>query len=92
MWAGLGLTLSLFTAVFAWWRSARGPHDFYSADVYGMTSIAHRRYAAVSLVFAGAFLAALFFRSIPTVPLLAACAFVIVFYFSSFLRGYSDEE
>ncbi len=70
----------------------RGTNDFYSAGVYGMTAAGHRRYAAVSLLFAGVFLAALYVRSIPAVPLLAACALVVIFYFSSFLRGYSDEE
>ncbi len=92
MWAGIGLTLSLFTAAFAGWRSLRGSGNFYSADVYGMTAAVHRRYAGVSLLFAAVFLAAIFVHTVPAVPLLAAWAVIVIFYFSSFVRGYSDEE
>lgn len=91
MWAAGGIVISLFTAFFAVFRSMRNAENYYSAQVYGMTPAAHRAYAAVSGVFALAFIAAFFITAIPTVPLLAIYALVAIFYFSSFARGFSDE-
>jgi hypothetical protein len=92
MWAALGLVLALFTAVFAYIRSKRGSSNFYESDVYGMTSQIHIRYAVVSLLFGAAFVAALFIPAIPAVPVLGAFAVLFIFYFSTFLRGFSDED
>jgi len=92
MWAGLGLALSLFTALFAWRRSSRAAGNYYAADIYGMTALTHRRYAAISVGCAAAFAAGIFTAAIPTVPLLAAYALLAIFYFSSFARGFSDED
>jgi hypothetical protein len=92
MWPALGLALALFTASFSWWRSRGGSRSYYASDVYGMTATTHLRYAFVSLLFALAFTLGLFLRGVPAVPLLAAYVVVVVFYFSSFVRGYSDEE
>ena len=92
MWAALGLFLALFTAVFAYVRSRHGPSNYYESDVYGMTPVLHIRYALVSLLFAAAFAAALFIPAIPGVPVLGAFAVLFIFYFSTFFRGFSDEE
>jgi hypothetical protein len=91
MWAGLGLALSVFTLGFALYRARGATRNYYAREVYGMDAAAHRRYAAVSMLFAAAFTAALFVRMIPTVPLLGAYVLIAIFYFSSFARGFSDE-
>jgi len=91
MWTALGLALSAFTAAFAVVRARQKRANYYAAEVYGMTPATHRRYAAVSLLFAFAFIAAFFSPAIPTVPLLAAYVLLAIFYFSSFARGFSDE-
>lgn len=91
MWAAAGLALSVCTAIFALWRGVRSTQNYYSAQVYGMTAAVHQRYAACSIAFAGVFLAALFVPKIPTVPLLAVYALIVIFYFSSFARGFSEE-
>lgn len=70
----------------------RASKNYYAGDVYGMTPLTHRRYAAAGLLFVAIFVAALFVRSIPVVPLLAALTVLAIFYFSSFVRGFSDEE
>lgn len=88
----VGLLLALFVVVFAWWRSARVSANYYETQVYGMTPQTHRRYAIVSLVFAAFFAAAFFVSALPVVPLLAVYVLVFVFYFSSFARGFSDEQ
>jgi hypothetical protein len=92
MWAAAGLVLSLAAAVFALYRSARTPSNYYEADVYGMTPALHRRYAFASLLFAGAFAASFFFPQVPVVPVLGGFAVLFIFYFSTFLRGFSDED
>lgn len=92
MWAAAGLVLSLGTSLFALYRSTRTLSHYYEADVYGMTPVLHRRYAAVSLLFAGAFALSFFVRAIPDVPVLGGFAVLFIFYFSTYLRGFSDEE
>ncbi len=54
-----------------------------------MTARTHRRYAALGLLFALSIGAARYFH-LPTVPLVALLTLVIVFYGTSFLRGFSD--
>lgn len=87
-----GLVLALFVALFALWRSVRAGENYYETHVYGMTTATHRRYAAVSLLFVALFCAASFVASLPAVPLLAIYVLIAIFYFSSFARGFSDEE
>jgi hypothetical protein len=92
MWAAIGLALSAFTAIFAFYRAEFVRANYYAAEVYGMTAAIHRRYALTSLGFAAAFCASFVAPVIPTVPLLAVYTLVAIFYFSSFARGFSDEE
>jgi hypothetical protein len=92
MWAACGLVLALFSALFAWFRSTRATTNYYAGDVYGMSRATHRRYAFAAMAFAAVFAAALFVNEIPTVPLLAVFALIAILYFSSFARGFSDEE
>ncbi len=54
-----------------------------------MTPRKHRRYAALGLLFALAIAAAEALH-LPTIPLDAVLTLVIVFYATSFLRGFSD--
>jgi hypothetical protein len=85
------LVLALAVGAFALWRSRLVSTNYYETHVYGMTPQSHRRYAAVSLLFAALFAAAYFVSFIPLVPLLALYVLVAIFYFSSFARGFSDE-
>lgn len=87
-----GLVLSLFVAIFAAFKSRRAATNYYAANVYGMTPHSHRVYAAVSAVFAGLFAYSLAAPWVPAVPLLAVFVLIFIFYFSSFARGFSDEE
>lgn len=91
MWSGVGLALCVILIAVAALKSKRGRGSFYEREVYGMTRRTHGAYATLSAFFALAFIAAFFVR-LPTVPLLAAYALIFIFYFSSFARGFSDEE
>lgn len=91
-WNLAGLILSLFVVVFALFKSRRTATNYYAAHVYGMTAHSHRVYAAVSAVFAGSFAFSLTAEWVPAVPLLAVFVLIFIFYFSSFARGFSDEE
>lgn len=86
-----GLAAAAFLSVFALWRSTR-PANYYASHVYGMTAAVHRRYAALGALFIAVFACALRFDFIPVVPLLGAFTLLFIFYFSSFARGFSDEE
>lgn len=90
LYALLGLVLSLAGAAVALARG-RAPKSFYAADVYHLTPRSHRRFAALSAVFAGGFLAALRWPVID-VPLLAIYTLLLVLYGSSFARGFSGED
>lgn len=92
MWSAVGLILCAILLAIALWKSRRATGSYYEREVYGMTPRTHRAYVSLSLLFAGAFAAAYFTAVIPVVPLLAAYALVFIFYFSSFARGFSDEE
>ena len=81
--AAIALTLAAFAV------SRRNEGHPYAEDVYAMTPRAHRRYAALGIFFALAIGAASFFH-LPTVPLVALLTLVIIFYVTSFLRGFSD--
>jgi hypothetical protein len=90
--ASAGLVLALIVAGFAGWRSRRTSRNYYETHIYGMTPQTHVRYAAVSLLFTALFASAFFASFVPVVPLLAAYTLVAIFYFSSFARGFSDEQ
>lgn len=91
-WTVAGLVLSLAVAAFAWYRSrVRG--GFYDAHVYGMTAAMHRRYALISLAFAVYFACALAWRwETPVMVGLTLYVLVAIFYATSFLRGFSDDD
>lgn len=73
-------------------RCSRSPGGFYDRDTYGMSASMHRRYAAVSLVFALFFAASSLLRlETAGIAGLALYALIAIFYASSFLRGASDE-
>lgn len=92
MWSAVGLVLCAVVIVVSALKSKRGSAGYYESEVYGMTARTHRRYLWLSGAFAGVFAASLFISSIPVIPLLGAYALVFIFYFSSFARGFSDEE
>lgn len=92
MWNGAGLLLCLIVIAVALLKSKRGGGNYYAGEVYGMTARSHRAYAALSGAFAAVFIAAYFIAGLPIVPLLGAYALIFIFYFSSFARGFSDEE
>jgi hypothetical protein len=92
MWSAAGLVLCVVVIVVSARKSKRAQGGYYEREVYGMTARTHRAYAAVSAIFAALFAASFAVSSIPVIPLLAAYALVFIFYFSSFARGFSDEE
>jgi hypothetical protein len=92
MWNGVGLALCCTVIWVALRKSKRGGGSYYASEVYGMTRRTHLAYATLSTCFAALFIAAFFTGALPAVPLLAAYALVFIFYFSSFARGFSDEE
>jgi hypothetical protein len=92
MWSFAGLVLCAIAISVAAVKSRRGTGSYYEGEVYGMTARTHRAYLSLSVLFALAFVAALFTSVIPAVPLLGAYALIFIFYLSSFARGFSDEE
>lgn len=92
MWNIVGIALALSIAGIAFLRSrARG--GYYDAEVYGMVPSTHRRYAAISLAFAFFFAVAFALRA-ETAGLIALSMYVVIvlFYLTSFLRGYADND
>ncbi|MDH2908934.1 MAG: hypothetical protein PXZ07_02345 [Candidatus Eremiobacteraeota bacterium] len=85
----VGILAALALAIAAFAASRRNEGHPYADEVYAMTPRSHRRYAALGLLFASAIAAALALH-LPTMPLLAILTLVIVFYATSFLRGFSD--
>lgn len=92
MWSGAGLALCCIVFAVAALRSKRGGGSYYEREVYGMTPRTHRAYMTLSLLFAAAFAGSYFASGVPVIPLLGAYALIFIFYFSSFARGFSDEE
>jgi hypothetical protein len=90
--ASAGLVMALTIAAFSFWRSRLASTNYYETHVYGMTAQSHRRYAIVSLVFAVLFALAYAIPLMPVFALLAVYVLVAIFYFSSFARGFSDEQ
>ncbi len=84
---------SLLLAATAYMRS-RTAGGFYDAEVYGMTPVAHQRYAAIALAFALAFFAVAVWspRSAATIWLGAAFVLFAVIYITSFLRGAAESD
>lgn len=91
MYAGIGVALSCMTVLFALLR-ARAPASFYASGVYNMTAQSHRTFAIISIAFACAFLVAYALPQVIAVTLLAVYTLVLIFYFSSFARGFSGED
>ncbi len=85
----IAILAALALAVAAFAASRRNGGHPYAEEVYAMTARTHRRYAALGLLFALSIGAARYFH-LPTVPLVALLTLVIVFYGTSFLRGFSD--
>jgi hypothetical protein len=88
----IGSAAALLLGAFAYLRSrARG--GFYDREVYGMTAATHRAYAAISLVFSGAFaVAAGHFADAATVWIYAAFVLFGIFYLTSYLRGAQEDD
>ncbi len=92
MWSAVGLVLCMLLIAVALRKSKRTRGSYYEREVYGMTARTHRAYIVLSVVFLALFAASYFAGGIPAVPLLGAYTLVFIFYFSSFARGFSDEE
>jgi hypothetical protein len=92
MWSLFGLALTLFVAVVAWRRSARGG-GFYDAEVYGMGAQTHRRHAIGGLAFAFYFaLTYALHATAAGVAGLAVYVLIAAFYGTSFARGAADYD
>ncbi len=90
-WSFAGLTLALVVGAIAL-RCSRSHGGFHDRETYGMSASSHRRYAAVSLLFALYFATTLALRyGSAGIMGLALYALLAVFYGASFLRGASDE-
>ena len=92
MWAIIGLLLALGGAALASARSRSARHGYYESQVYGMTATSHRRFAIVSLVFAGFFALLGAFPIFPISLVFGAYVVFIVLYLSSFARGATGED
>ncbi len=82
---------ALIVAATATWRS-RSPGGFHDRETYGMDASSHRRYAAVSLVFA-VYFGITYARGLEAAGIvgLALYALIAVLYATSFLQGAPDE-
>jgi hypothetical protein len=92
MWAEAGLVLAAAVAALSTAMANRPPNNYYAGEIYGMMPAVHRRYALVSLLFAGLFAAAMRARGIPQTAVFAGYTLIVLFYATSFLRGFSDEQ
>ena len=83
--------LGLATAAFALYRSAQRS-GFYDGDIYGMTARTHLRYASAALISSGLLVTSQYVP-IPSLPFVleAVVAILVVFYFTSFLRGAHED-
>jgi hypothetical protein len=91
VWNAVGLGISVALAVAAFARAAAGA-GHYDGAVYGMLPSTHRRYGAIAVGLAVAFVAAFVWPAVPTVPLLAVAVLVAIFYLTSFLRGAEADD
>jgi hypothetical protein len=92
LWSLAGAAAALAIAAAAWRRS-RSAGGFYDREIYGMSARSHRRYAALSLLFAGYF-AVTAARHLDAAGIagLALYAVIAVFYVTSFLQGAPDRD
>jgi hypothetical protein len=91
MYAIIGIVLSVAAALIAL-RQARKPATSYAADVYHMTARSHRNFVVASLLFAVGFEWASRAPQIIAIVLLGVYTLLLIFYFSSFSRGFSGED
>ena len=87
-----GLVLSVVTGATAAVLARRGSTNYHAASVYGLTSAAHTRYALAGLTLAAGFGVAFFVAAIPSAALLTLAVLLAIFYFTSFLRGFAEDE
>lgn len=91
LYSAAGALLAMTVAVAAWRRSC-GASGYYDGMVYGMDPSAHRRYCAISIVFAIYFATTLALHwTAAAIAGIAVYATIAVFYAASFLRGASDD-
>ena len=90
MLSAVGLALSLSLSLLALACSRRAIANYFASGVYGMTPAVHVRYAMVSSVFALVFCLALVVPAVPPALVMAAFAVFMVFYLSSFARGFGE--
>jgi hypothetical protein len=91
MYAIIGIVLCIAAALFAV-RQARMPASSYASDVYHMTARSHRNFMLISLGFTAAFAGTWRFPQMAAITLLALYTLLLIFYFSSFARGFSGED
>lgn len=91
-WSTAGLLLALSVAVVALRHGGARAGHHYASGVYGMTAAGHRGFAAAGFGLAAVFAVSYGWSGIPVIPVLGVAVLVAVFYFTSFLRGFSDEE
>jgi len=92
VWSAAGLALALFTCACAAAAAVRPPANYYASTVYGIRRSGHVAYAAASLALAAVFVLSAWWHAIPAAVLLAPTVLAAIFYFTSYLRGFSDEE
>jgi len=92
MWGAIGLGCAACMTVLAMAAGARSRRSFYEHDVYGMSPVTHRAYAAAALAFVALFAACLRYPVLPTVPFLGAFAVLAILYGASFVRGATGED
>ena len=91
-WSTVGLVAALATAAVALAQARRRDSNYYASAVYGMSRAAHARYALAGLAFAAVFAVSYVQPAVPVVPILAVAALGAVLYFTSFLRGFHEDE
>lgn len=92
IWSWLGIACALTAGLLAFVRS-RAPGGFYDTDVYAMTPRTHRTYAAIFAGLAAFFCGTLVLHSQDAATIgFAALVLIGVFYVTSFLRGFSDDQ
>ena len=92
IWSLTGLVCAVVVAAIAWRRS-RAPGGFYDREVYAMDAAMHRRYAAVSALFAAYFATTSALRlGAAGIAGLALYALIAVFYVTSFAQGAADRD
>ncbi len=91
-WIVVGFALSLITCVLSARGASAGSASSYASGEYGMSRATHSRYALVSFALMVLFAVSYFYAAIPAVPLLAVAVLISIFYFTSFLRGFADQD